>query len=420
MCCLVDEEEWFDEEEFEEEPKKKLSKPTKTSLEQLKTLFDVVDVEKKEYFDVLTCKNKVNNHPFIEYEVWLSLKVKKYNTSYNKDDGIEKAAAEIIKHQKKLFENKKSFVQIGLFEEEKPKNIYESLTFFQCFNNYCLYDEDLYIHTLPKSDEEMLLIVKNSIEKYLAEPDKEFDEFTIEKYFIDMQNKAMSDRDIITKIYSNVRVKFGLYKEYEDFINVDDSYTVHIFERDKNKMYSKCEARYYSYEYQISLDSHPTLTYDLNKPHFVKWLREKLNIRYKAPKSDDEVIKESLERLANNMYPGTKDENFDIHALVNSCKTEKEFKTKFTNLITSHPNYRAGHMGGFGYPDDDCYSINGGYDINHLSLGIKQKTIYRKMLGREVTESDYTMVYEIKDNKIYTEMYKHLNLKPQYVQTTLF
>jgi len=419
---LSDEEIDFDwDEELEEEIKPtKKKKNVLSNLQKLETHFDIVEVQALDTHEVLTCKNIVNDKPGIDYEIWLNIKVQK-------SSGAERGAEEVLKYINKLFKSPNSTpTQIGLFDE--PDSLYDkknidNLTFWECFNNYCLYYDDNFLHTLPQSNEEMIEVVKNCLTLVLENPEKEYEHFSFDddyNYFA--TNEPISDREVVSRLYSTFRAKFGSYIQVEDTYSIDDSKNVFAYV-DIGEIRHHYYASYYDNEYKLEYQSGKKY-YDLYQVDFIEWIREQFNIPRKEPLTDKEVLKEQLKRLAYSLISNSK--KFDLIDFINKSKDAKDFKSKFSKFIKEECS-SSGSMGGYGSPLDDCYSASGGTDINHTYLTVDQKSDYRKSLGRDTVgvNTDYmsegrTTIYSVKGTDVFLDIYKYLSNKPTYIQTTLF
>ncbi|MFY4796960.1 hypothetical protein ACOTVS_10575 [Aliarcobacter butzleri] len=408
MCCFKDDnlEEFDDDfydEEFEEKPSKS-KKPKISSFDTLKKHFDIVEVEEYEIYDLFICKNKTKDKAsFIQYEAWLCTKIRK-----DKKEGF---AEEVLKYIDKLINfDKTDSTQLSLFieteiQKENRKVSSKDLSFWDCINDYYLFDLDDYLKDVPKDNEEMMAFVKECITLYFENPEKEYDSFDFE-YDEYLTSEPISDREMLSRLYTKLRMYFGL-STY-----VEDRYTDYFdgFSLITNK--GETKKRFYSYYYgtrlEVRLYDEKSKFYDLHDKEFCSWLREKLNIPYREPLTDNEVIKDSLLDFSKRFI---RDEE-EFYSYINDAKDAVDFRKNIISYIKKLGNY-TGHMGGGGGPLDDCYSISYGYDLNHLNLEISQLNEYRKQLDREIdlksSREDYTYIFKVKGVEVFEKMYEYLS-----------
>lgn len=409
MCCLMD------------KPKTNKKKEL-LALETIKKHFDVVEVVEYENYDVLECKNvaKKINAGSIQYETWLNLKIKK--------NEIEDFCKEFLKYKDKLFNHNnksKTLVQTSLFEDDEPTNdklTINDLTFWQSINDYYIYDYDDYIDDIPKTNEEMIEIVKECLTMYVKNPNMDFEKFHFDDdYSYFRTNEPISDREMLSRLYSSLKIYFGISTYVEETYSIDSSNEVRQLHSigDKNKRFY---ADYYGTDYVISFDDEKSKVYDLYDKEFCTWLRKLFNIPYRKPLEDIEVIKEELINFSKRFF----DENNTLESFIANSKDAKDFrKNVFSHLRKKSSNF-AGHCGGGCGPLDDCYSVSYTYDINDLEIVITQLNNYRKQLGRETEENndiwkkDSTCILNLKGNEVFESMYTYLSNKPTYKQNLLF
>lgn len=248
----------------------------------------------------------------------------------------------------------------------------------------CLKDDNLeefddYLKNIPKDNEEMIKLVKSCITLYFENPEKEYNSFDFEydEYFT---REPISDREILSRLYFNLRIYFKL-----------DSETV-----------------YTSYHgARLKVKFNKPKFYDLYDQKFCSWLREKLNVPYREPLTDNEVIKDSLLDFSKRFI---KDEK-EFYSFINDAKDAVDFRKNIISYIKKSGDY-TGHQGGGGGPLNDCYSISYGYDLNHLYLEISQLNEYRKQLDREIdlksSREDYTYIFKVKGVEVFEKMYEYL------------
>lgn len=407
MCCLEYDEDL--DEEFEEKPSKN-KEPKISNFDTLKKYFDVVELEEKELFDLFICKNKVNQNKLIQYEVWLCTKIKKGKK--------EDFAKDVLTYIDKLINHdKKNIKQLSLFDEEfeekSNKKSIDELSFWACINDYFIFDYDDYLDSIPQTNEEMIAFVKECITLYLENPNKEYDFFDFDYEF--SQSEPISDREILSILYMELRMYFGLSTYVEDRYMIDMSNTIHKTTY-KGEICKRFYSSYHSAGLKIESIENNTKFYDLYNKEFCSWLREKFNIPYKEPLTDKEVIKDSFISFARKFF---EDEN-QLYYYINTSKNEVDFRKTVISFIRE--KNESGHMGSAGGPFEDCYSFSYTYDINHLHFRVSQRNEYRKQLGREIVgdKHSYTNVLCLEGHEIFEVMYQYLSDKPTYIQGTLF
>jgi len=361
------------------------------SIEKLKKLFDIVDVQQYEYYDQIICKNKSTRNSLIDYEVWLDIKTKR-------KFGAEKLASEILDHIDKLFAVPKiRQVQTGLFEELEIEK--DESSFWESFNSYFIYDDDDYLKLLPQSNEEMIKLCKHYILLGIEDEDRH-DEYWFENNGYISSDEALSDRELLSRLYSILRICF-----VENSHNGCDWKTYRYF------------ASYHAQQYTISHDSGDAIVYDLNQPEFVAWLRDIFNVPFREPTTDKEMIKQCLNDVADRLFGSLKDITFK--EILDKATNKKTFTSSIKSLFKKDSGYSGG-----GGPRDDCYSSSITQDSG-VHLEIVQRTDYRQSLGRDISQAEsgrnsYTTVLDAKDNELYELMYDMFSTKPQYTQALLF
>lgn len=422
MCCLENEDylEDFNDEFYDDELIEKPSKSKKTkvsSFDTLKKYFDTIEVEEKELYDLFICKNKANNTKagFIKYETWLCVKIRKNNK--------EDFAKEVLTYIDKLINNDKTnVIQLTLFDEIKEKSnkiSIDDLSFWDCINNYYFFDYDDYLKDIPQTNEEMMDFVKKCISLYFENQEKKYDFFEFDDDNRYMTSEPISDREMLSRLYSCLRIYFGVSTYVENRFMVDLSGG--IFETtSKGDIRRRFCTSYYGARLKLELYGNEVKFYDLYNKEFCNWLREKLNVPYREPLADNEVIKQTFLSYSRNFF---KDEN-ELYFYIKSSKNAVDFRKSIVSFIKE--NKESGHMGSGGGPLDDCYSYSYGYDINHLELSITQLNEYRNQLGRVIIKhedgwkDDFTYILNIHGNEVFESMYKYLSDKPSFVQATLF
>jgi hypothetical protein len=420
MCCLLEqdsENEFYEDDEIIEKPKKRKNIKEETALNKLKKQFDIVEVKEKEDFDLFVCKNKVKKPTagVVEFEVWLSIKVKK-----NK---VEFFAEDVLVYINKLFNfDKVKCKQIGLFDNEIENNInIENLNFWECINDYLIFDHDDYVNTIPKTDDEMIQIVKDCINLYLEDPEKEYDHFTFcDRYDYFLTKEPISDREMLSRLYTVLDINFGISTYVEDRYSIDGLGSIISITKKGSKKY-RFDSSYCGNEYTINIYNGKTKVYDLYKKDFCLWLRSKFNIPKREPLADFEVIKKSFKSYANKFF----DNEEQLKSFLSIAKNAEDFRKKVVSFLNKDSENK-GHFGSAGGPLNDCYGFSYGYDLNHLYLQITQLNSYRETLNREIIKNDSrwdydkTYIINIQGNEVFEKMYDYLSDKPIYIQATLF
>ncbi|WP_418181295.1 hypothetical protein ACNSOL_12370 (plasmid) [Aliarcobacter lanthieri] len=383
---MIEEIEDFEEEDFEEEIKEPKSTKVKPSnIELVKKHFDIVEVEEFELYELFTCKDLVLNKN-VEYEVWLSVKIKKNKSEF--------FAGEILKN----------------IEDLKPsfKDSAFNLSFydFNYTNSYYLYDFDYYENCIPKNNQEMIEYVKECIELYFDSPN-EASPFIHFKYSKIFASDPISDREMLTRLYFNIKLHFGVSNYDKEIYSKYDN----IFSKYENKIIGKDKrfiACYYNAKLRLTIYDGVFIYYDLYDKEFCDWLRDKLKTPYAEPKTDYDIIKEQFLSYSSNFLQN----NTELYCLINSSKNAIDFRNK---LISSLDKDRcSGHFGSSNGPINDCYSFIYCYDLNRLSFQVEQQKEYRMQLGRDISSEkdnyfgDSTVFFSVKGNEVFEKMYEYL------------
>lgn len=132
---------------------------------------------------------------------------------------------------------------------------------------------------------------------------------------------------------------------------------------------------YYGARLEVTLYDEKSKLYDLYDKEFCSWLREKLNIPYREPLTDNEVIKDSLLDFSKRFI---KDEK-EFCSFINDAKDAADFRKNIVSYIKKliiqdiWEQWKR-------LPLDDCYSISDEDDLNHLNLEILQLMNIEKQL----------------------------------------
>lgn len=429
---FIDEEEYFDEDELDEDFEDddceddecdlpKCAKPKKvslSSLEGLKKHFDEVILEKTEFCNVLTLRDKANRANY-DYIVWLQIKMPFKNvtkwSSRSDEEYIEGACKNILTWVDLLKNFDKSLSkQLSLFddgesdelekvpempnsseerswsryhkecERVKVSNLKKKYTFFELVDlasAWYSYVEpkvlQSWINKLPKNNSEMIELVKKAIIMGTTSEKGHgrFDEFWWDdEYKYMTRDGALSDYEIIDRVKHLIRLYLVPYTRYRH-VFTDNGFSSWPHEADiqyrfwfdgKHILDSSC-----------SSDGLPQ--YELYDAEFISWLREYFKISRKDIISDDDILRENLIGLFERAFNKDERSKFDVFDEIKKAKNINEFKAK----ALAHA--KLGNGGGSGYSID---GFSGSYNLfqgkkGHV-LTIKQPAQLRIDLGRNI------------------------------------
>lgn len=441
---FIEDEEYLDDEELEEDfedeecDSSSCAKPKKvslTSLTGLKKHFDDVVLERTEFCNVLTLRDKANRTNY-DWIVWLQVKIpfKDHNShsGHSDEEYIEGVCKEILEWVDLLKnfdkpENKQlSLFDDGLSDELEPEpespsggsegswskyhkelervrknNLKKKYTFFELcstVNSWRSYNDPSlvksWIDKLPKNNKEMIELVKDAIIKGTSseEGHGRFEEFWWDDCSGYMtRDGALSDYELIARVKCLIRLYLVPYTRYFH-VNTDLSYSSWKYE-------TSTDYRFWFDGKKIQgsswLRNDNLREYELFDLEFVAWLREYFNIAHKDIISDDNILRENLKGLFVRVY---KDEKTSFAPLdeIKKAKSFNEFKSK----ALSHA--KLGNGGGSGYSIDGfCGSFDLFRGKNGHVLTIRQSiqqriALSRSIEGMEVDGYDDQRVYVYK------------------------
>jgi len=435
----------FDEFEYEDDCGEeecrlpKCAKPKKvslTSLAGLKKHFDEVLLERTEFCNVLTLRDKANR-PDYDWVVWLQVKIpfKGHNLHAGESDEqyIEGVCKKIL-FWVDLLRNfdKSENKQLSLFDDaesdeceplpEQPmnesngswskyfrecerikvSNLKKKYSFFELFpmvGVWHSYHDPLLVQNwldqLPKNNKEMIELVKDAIVKGTTSEKGcgRFDEFWWDdEYKYMTRDGALSDYEMIDRVKHLIRLYLVPYTNYFH-VQLDDGFSSWEHEE-------KTDYRFWFDGRKIQgmswLKNDDLPEYELYDEEFIDWLRDYFKIPHKDIISDDDILRENLIGLFDRSFNKDERSKFDIFDELKKAKNVNEFKAK----ALAHA--KLGNGGGSGYSID---GFRGSYDLfqgkkGHV-LTIRQSMQQRIDLGRninglEIDSYDNERVYVFK------------------------
>lgn len=430
-------EDFEDKEEFDDEDEESCgsscsaSKPKKAglvSLDGLKKHFDEVVLERMDDFNLLTLRDKANKNNY-DWIVWLQVKIpfKTHNThsGHTDEEYIEGVCGDILTWVDLLknFEKKSNTVkQLSLFGEElgddelevepempsgsddrswsrhwnqqkkvRISNLKKKYSFFELCNltgKWHIYHDPKmvqgWIDKLPKSDKEMIELVKEAIVKGTSSKKGHgrFDDFWWDDESKWMtRDGALSDFEIIARVKGLIRLYLVPYTEYFH-VNTDMSYSSWEFETTTNYRFW-FDGRKLNGCSWLREDGLPK--YNLHDSDFIVWLRNHFNIPYKEVISDDDILRENIKGLFTRVFK----DGFDAMREIEISKDSNQFKAR----AMSHA--KLGNGGGSG---DSIDGFRANYDLwnkKGVILKISQCIEQRLDLNRPVEG------FEQYDNEVY-------------------
>ncbi|WP_294963354.1 hypothetical protein [Sulfurimonas sp.] len=434
--------------------KEKVSSSFK-ELDLLKKHFDFVEVEKYDKYHLLTLKDKAKKDNY-DWIVWLQLKIAYSDTNScakTSNDKLQGACnnvldwIDILKNFEKSDEGK----QLSLFEEEneeflekepispqggednswgkyfrecnrvRKSNLMKQYSFFELFNDnsaWWSYNDNDFIPLLPKSNEEMIELVKDAIVRGTnsEEGHGRFDDYWWDdEYNYITRDGALSDIELLSRVLGQVRLYLVPYKKYF-YVYTDDSYTNHCnIERE-----GRTDYRFWFDGRKIHGDSwykREMPVYDLNNPDFMLWLREYFNVTYKEVISDEDILKENLNGLFQRVLP----ESFDFLSEIKNAKNFKVFKARM------NANATLGNGGGSNFSID---GFSGSYSLYKGRKGdvltIEQNIEHRIALNRNIEgleksscRDSSVYVYKLNFDEALEKVYELMKVET-IRQTTMF
>lgn len=444
-CCIV--------------PKVKKSSSIK-QLDQLRDYFDFVELEDLEKYRVLTLKNQVKKRDtIIEYEVWLQVKIAYASGMYSSghEKLLEHVCTQILEWKDKLlyFDKQKKSAQLSLFgdetTEDKPpvspesgeekswskywaeekkykRKQLEKFSFFELCplngHTYGTYQDIDYREHLPKTNKEMIKLVKDAIIRGTTSEKGHgrFDDFWWDDEYKWMtRDGALSDYEIISRVKNLVRLYLVPYHR-DRYVSVDLSYTHWIIE-------AKTDYRFWFDGRKINSHGHHWYeekdlpSYELYDLEFIEWLREFFNIPYKDMISDEDILKSKVVETLESML-WYKKEEYNLLQKIRTCKNWKHLKADFMSFMKSNDLDSNGGSSGYCI---DGFSSSVNRDGKLPELTIKQNIYARELAGRSIDElkrSNYNdnevIVFSIKGDEIFRLAYELTRKNIDPIQTTLF
>ena len=450
---FIEDEEYFDEDELDEDFENEefdedsegddcdlratCAKPKKvslTSLAGLKKHFDEVLLERTEFCNVLTLRDKANRTNY-DWIVWLQVKIRiRDRNSYSvrsEEEFIEGACKDILNWVDLLKSDKSENKQLLLFddgsndelepepsspsddgegnwntyyrdlERVRKNNLKKRYTFFELCdvsNSYYAYNDpsvvQSWINKLPKTNAEMIELVKAAIIKGTTseEGHGRFKEFWWDdptRYMT--RDGALSDYELIARVKQLVRLYLVPYTRYFH-VFTDNVYASSEFK-------PKTDYRFWFDGRNIndsSCSNNDLPKYELYDETFIAWLRDYFKISHKDVISDDDVLRENLIGLFERAFNKDERSKFDVFDELKKAKNVNEFKAK----ALAHA--KLGNGGGSGYSID---GFSGSYDLfqgkkGHvltITQSIQQRVeLDRNVEGLEIDSWDNKKVYVYK------------------------
>lgn len=415
-------------------------------LDKLSTCFDVVEIEEKEKYNLLTCKDRVvkaNDH--IQYVVWLQLKINKTTTKSNygatttSEEFLERCVADLNNWVDLLINfEKKGFClepqQLSLFDEPakegelileklpnsptggednswnsyftkcakiKISNLKKQYTFFELYDDNSasyIYREVNWRAFIP-SDEKVLEEMKRVITKYKNNPGRYDDGWFDDVYNYVRRDGALSDYELYTRVRFQTRLFFVHYTSFKH-ANVDLSFNANVYEDRESYRYWFDGKKMNGNSFDNILDNKE---YDFFEPDFVQWLRDTLNVPYKDYDTDEFTLKNAIEQF---MCGYSVMDNWK--EVLNKCNTSKEFVSEINTYLTIvKPSLR---NGGSSLCCNDGYGGGISYDKKG-SIKVTQNLKIRDMLGRDTYETtsyldEDALIYDLNGNDIYIKAFE--------------
>ena len=421
------EEDLEDEEEFDEDEEcdlPKCAQPKKVSLVSLAGLkkhFDEVLLERTEFCNLLTLRDKANRANY-DWIVWLQVKIPFKDHNSHSGESHEQYIEGVCKNILNWVDLLKNFdksesKQLSLFndgsddemehEPESPRgasdgnwskynrecekvkinNLKKKYSFFELCdisNSWNAYHDpsvvQSWINKLPKTNAEMIELVKAAIVKGTSSEDGHgrFEEFWWDDSSGYMtRDGALSDFEMIDRVKRLIRLYLVPYTRYFH-VSTDNSFSSWEFKE-------KAEFRFWFDGKNIQgmswLKSEDLPEYELFDYGFISWLREYFGIPEKEVISDDDILRINIKSLFVRVY-GKDKTNFDALDEIKKAKNFNEFKAKaLANAKFSMGGGSAYSIDGFsGYID--LYNGRKG-----IVLTIDQSKKFRLSIGRNIDEN---------------------------------
>jgi hypothetical protein len=433
--------------------KKQKTSSSIKEFDLLKNHFDIVELEDKDKYRLLTLKDKTKSfNSDIDWIVWLQVKVSYgYQDRYTtRDDNymLEQVCKKIYTWIDilKNFDKNNQTKQLSLFADEidenelepepqmpttdggwskyhkecediRKRNLMKQYSFFELLDiEYYTYSGIDYRSKLP-TIEGIREKLKQAIIKGTNNPGR-YDEFWFDYPSYLTRDGGLSDIELKIRLRS---IRLFLVPYTSPFKAwTDDSYSLHTREE--------------SIDYRFYLDGErlttcgphdndkldlPTYN-DLYNLEFLDWVRNTLNIPYKEVISDDDILRENLRHYFNSLLWYGK-VNYDFVKKIQTFQNWKQFKTDI-NLYLKINNIDS-NGGGSAYSLD---GFSGNYSKDKKGqIKITQKQNERISLNRNVDLplNDYGeyIIYDLTGDEIYKKAFELLNEHSKNrVQTSLF
>jgi hypothetical protein len=395
-------------------------------LDELKKHFDEVVVEAMPMYNLLTLRDKCNKANY-DYIVWLQIKIAYAETnscSHNSDEKIKGACKSILDWIPILkdFEKSDEGKQLSLFAEDdeddlekepespngengnwgkyhrecekaRKNNLMKQYSFFELFNSttsWWRYQDIDFTRFLPKSNAEMIELVKIAIKRGTSSKDGHG---RFEDYWWDdssnyvCRDGALSDIELLNRVLMMIRLHLVPYKSYFR-VFTDNSYSA-------SELEEKTDYRFWFDGRKVNGSSWVNgdmPTYDLNDADFILWLRDFFNIEYKEVISDEDILKDNIDGLFMRVY-GFENPSFIYRDEIKRAKNFKEFKAKALSFA------KLGNGGGSGVSID---GFSGSYSLYKGRKGdvitIEQNIEQRISLNRDIEGLEKS---DFRDNSVY-------------------
>jgi len=388
----------------------------------LKKHFDDVDLERTEVCNVLTLRDKANRANY-DWIVWLQVKIpfKGHNSHAGESDeqyveGVCKDILEWVDLLKNF--DRLDIKQLSLFDDGKSdeldplpeapingdgnwnkyfkdcerikvSNLKKKYSFFELCsiaNSWHSYNDPSviksWIDMLPKSNAEMIELVKDAIIKGTSSEDghgRFEDSWWDDCSGYMTRDGALSDFEIISRVKHLIRLYLVPYTRYFH-VSTDLAYSSWEFQ-------TKTAYRFWFDGKKIQgmswLNDNELPEYELYDEKFISWLRDYFHIEYKEVMNDEDVLKSTLVHLFKSAYREC-DTPFDVLEEIKKSKSFNEFKAK----ALSHAKLGNGGSGGYfkdGFSTDiDLFAGKKGHVIKVRQLAQLRIDLGRSIEGMEV------------------------------------
>lgn len=418
-------------------------------LKKLEKFFDSVSVDSLSKYRLLTLKDKSKNSK-MDWIVWLQVKLPYGYSNGHRSATDDELLARLVKAILPWINLLVNFDSIGkqeasLFQfetteelkEEPPSpgpdgnwnkyfkdrdnvrihNIKKTYSFFEVVNlidKTFVYSDNDYRHLLPKTDDEMINIIKKEIIKACEEnlPDETYGWRDDSNYIC--SNGSLSDLEIISRVKHLLRVDLVSYVE-EARVFCDDSYNHSIHEKSIRHRFI-FDGNIIETSFNCDQDKLITPHYNIYTDGFISWLREYFNIQKIPEIDDDTIIGLNLRTYFRRLIGHNK---CDYQSIINSSKDWKSFK------VSLHPHIEKNNNGGGSGIALDSY--RGGYSIDQKGhVEVTQRIEDRVKLNRSTSglkhcerNGENLIIANLRGDDIYKSAFSLLKDK-SLVQQDLF